>query len=91
MVKAFEGQDAVINIAGPGIKDRQFAVIDAAVKAGVKRFIPPDFGSDTQNKKINALIPQRVDWKVNAVDYLKSKEKDGLTWSSFITGYFIDL
>ena len=91
LVKAFEGQDAVINIAGPRIQDGQFAIIDAVVKAGVKRYIPPDFGGDTQNEKTNALIQQRVKWKVDTVKYLKSKEKDGLTWSSFITGYFIDL
>ncbi|KAF4845371.1 hypothetical protein CGCSCA4_v006620 [Colletotrichum siamense] len=38
------GQDAVLCLLGHAVLDRQVDVIHAAEKAGVKRFIPSDFG-----------------------------------------------
>jgi hypothetical protein len=57
----------------------QNKIIDAAVKAGVKRFVPSEFGSDTLNSKAKEILPQDFAGKKGAVDYLKTKEKDGLT------------
>ncbi|PSN74848.1 NAD(P)-binding protein [Corynespora cassiicola Philippines] len=46
---AFRGQDAVVSTVGmEGIMGQKL-MIDAAIKAGVKRFIPSDFGSSTTN------------------------------------------
>ena len=70
---------------------QQRAIIDAAIKMGVKRFVPSEFGSDTLNEKAMALLPQYFKSKKDTVDYLKTKEKEGLTWSAFVTGPFFEL
>ena len=44
MQAAFAGQDVVVSAIGPGGTLAQLAMIDAAVSAGVKRFIPSEFG-----------------------------------------------
>lgn len=36
----------------------QFHIIDAVVTAGVKRFIPDEFGHDTLNRVIQSRIPK---------------------------------
>ncbi|KAF7913053.1 uncharacterized protein EAF01_002074 [Botrytis porri] len=58
---------------------------DAAIKAGVKRFVPSEFGSDTRNEKGMEIIPQYFKHKLDTVEYLKGKEMEGLTWSAFVT------
>lgn len=44
---AFRGQDAIVSTVGMKAIPGQKLVIDAAIKAGVKRFIPSDFGALT--------------------------------------------
>jgi len=82
--------DAVVsNLSGPALGAHQFALIDAAKIAGVKRFLPSEFGSDTTNQKV-------LEWaeflreKKQVVDHLKTKEGDGFEWTSLITGLFLD-
>ncbi len=91
LLQAFKGQDAVISTIQTASVKLQETIIDAAIKAGVKRFVPSEFGSDTLNEKAVAIIPQYFAGKVNAVKYLEEKEKEGLTWTAFITGTFFDL
>ena len=91
LVEVFKGQDAVISSIARASMERQKAIIDAAVKAGVKRFVPSDFGSDLHNEKAAALLPQYFAEKLGTGKYLKEKEKDGLTWTSFATGPFFEM
>ena len=91
LVEAFQGQDAVISSIARASMERQKAIIDAAVKAGVKRFVPSDFGGDLHNVKAAALLPQYFEGKLETRKYLKEKEKDGLTWTSFATGPFFEM
>lgn len=63
-------------------------MIEAAAKAGVKRFIPSEFGSDTLNEKCLGL-PLFVD-KVKVQDTLKNATSNGMTYSLIITGPFLD-
>jgi uncharacterized protein YbjT (DUF2867 family) len=52
---AFNGQDAVVSTVGtPGVQG-QAILVDAAIAAGVKRFLPSDFGCDMANPKTGAL------------------------------------
>jgi len=44
----FLGIEAVVSLVGAPALTQQKAYIDAAVAAGVKRFIPSEFGCDTQ-------------------------------------------
>ena len=86
--QAFQGQDAVVSLVGGGALGDQNKLIDAAIAAGVKRFIPSEFGSDTPNPKTRAVVPV-FEAKVGTVNYLKSKE-DAISWTSVITGPFFD-
>lgn len=91
MLQAFKGQDAVVSTIATASTVQQKAIIDAAIKAGVKRFIPSEFGSDTRNEKAVAILPQIFKGKLETVEYLKCKEKEGLTWTAFVTGPFFEL
>ncbi|KAL7914264.1 hypothetical protein GGI35DRAFT_467408 [Trichoderma velutinum] len=55
IAKALEGQDAVVSTMSPAVLGKQNLLIDAAVKAGVKRFLPSEFGSNPDSDKVNAL------------------------------------
>lgn len=90
LLGAFQGQDTIIStIATVGVA-LQKKFIDAAIKAGVKCFVPSEFGGDTLNKSSVTMIPQYFKAKLETVEYLKAKEKEGLTWTAFITGPFFD-
>ncbi|KAH7090245.1 isoflavone reductase family protein [Paraphoma chrysanthemicola] len=86
--KAFEGQDAVVSLVAGHVLGDQNKLIDAAIAAGVKRFIPSEFGSNTPDARTRAIVPV-FEAKVGTVNYLKSKEKE-ISWSSVITGPFFD-
>ncbi|MCJ1420838.1 hypothetical protein MMC32_007197 [Xylographa parallela] len=90
LVAAFQGQDAVVSTLSHAAGGGHKAITDAAVKAGVKRFVASEFGSNTQNANLMALVPSMFKPKVAVVDYLREQESAGLTWSAFITGAFFD-
>lgn len=48
LTEALKGKDAVISMIPIVSLDQQAVVIDAAIAAGVKRFIPSEYGSDTR-------------------------------------------
>lgn len=52
---AFKGQDAVVSTVGAAGLTSQSVAIEAAVAAGVKRFLPSDFGCDMSKPKASAL------------------------------------
>lgn len=52
---AFKDQDAVISTVGTAGLQGQSILVQAAVAAGVKRFLPSDFGCDIANPKAGAL------------------------------------
>ncbi|KAL6710739.1 hypothetical protein ACN47E_007796 [Coniothyrium glycines] len=86
--EAFAGQDAVISLVGGAALGDQNKLIDAAIAAGVKRFIPSEFGSNTPDKRTRDIVPA-FEAKKGTVDYLKTKE-DVISWTSIITGPFFD-
>jgi NmrA-like family len=91
VLEAFKGQDVVISTIATSNTRQQESLIDIAIKAGVKRFIPSEFGSDTTNDKVAQLLPAFFSGKKSTVNYLVGKEKEGLTWSAFVTGPFFEL
>ncbi|KAE8143863.1 hypothetical protein BDV38DRAFT_289683 [Aspergillus pseudotamarii] len=91
VVEAFKGQDVVISTVGAGALQRQKTLIDAAVQTGVKRFIPSEFGHDTRNSNAANLLPQMYHQKMDIVEYLRVKQNEGLEWTAFVTGPFLDL
>jgi hypothetical protein len=63
--------------------------IDASIRAGVKRFIPSEFSSNTLSDTIIQLVPLFEQKRV-VLDYLKSKESEGLTWTGIATSLLFD-
>ncbi|KAI3327453.1 isoflavone reductase family protein [Ustulina deusta] len=88
LVGAFKSQDAVVS-AIPG---RPYTVhlrmIDAAIQAGVTRFIPSEYGNNTCTAAAE-LVSLYGD-KAKVIAYLKTKENTGLTWTAIHTGQFFD-
>lgn len=86
---ALEGQDAVVaTLASESIAAQQ-TLIDASVAAGVKRFIPSDFGSNLDNPKTRAL-PVYMQ-KVKIQEYLVEKSKvTGLSYTVVYNSAFLD-
>jgi uncharacterized protein YbjT (DUF2867 family) len=86
----------VIAIEGYHV-DAARRLIEAAFNAGVKRIIPPDFGScDSADEKTNEVLPL-MKGKKGVRDYLielSGKDREGgvgkLTWTTLITGHFFD-
>ncbi|KAE8442855.1 hypothetical protein EG329_002597 [Mollisiaceae sp. DMI_Dod_QoI] len=91
LLKAFKGQDAIISTIATASAEQQKSFIEVAIKVGVKRFVPSEFGGDVRNENAMALLPQFFKGKLDIVEYLKGKEREGLTWTSFVTGPFFDL
>ncbi|KAF2810515.1 isoflavone reductase [Mytilinidion resinicola] len=88
LASALKGQDAVISVLATAAGAVQPKIIDAAIAAGVKRFIPTEFGSDTASADVRAIVPA-FEGKKAVVDYLKNREKE-ISWTALVTGPFFD-
>jgi hypothetical protein len=69
----------------------QKPLIDAAVEAGVKRFVPSEFGSNTlEPNALRYLDHSKL--HAEAVEHLKSKEGqgNGFSWTAIACGPFFD-
>ncbi|KAI0377905.1 NAD(P)-binding protein [Hypomontagnella monticulosa] len=89
LVKALQGQDAVVSAVGFAGLPQQIPLVHAAAKAGVKRFIPSEYGGDTENAKNAELPPFRPKREVLAA--LKKEAPSGLTYTLIPTGPFLDM
>ncbi|EXJ92989.1 hypothetical protein A1O3_01545 [Capronia epimyces CBS 606.96] len=89
LVKALQGQDAVISAVGAAGFQSQKTLIDASIKAGVKRFIPSEFSSNTLSDTVRQLVPV-FEAKKQILDYLKDQEGSGLSWTGLATGLLLD-
>lgn len=88
LLEAFRGKDAVVNtITMPDLAD-QLRIIDAAIEAGVKRYLPAEFGIDTSKAATVEIVPF-LKVKPEVVKYLRSKEGE-ISWTALITGPFFD-
>jgi nucleoside-diphosphate-sugar epimerase len=86
---AFQGQDAVVSIVGDAGVLSQKLMVDAAVAAGVKRFLPSNFGSNMTNPNTRMLPVFAA--KVTVEDYLIQKSKTTeLTYTFVYVGGFTD-
>ncbi|KAF1999123.1 isoflavone reductase family protein-like protein CipA [Amniculicola lignicola CBS 123094] len=88
LTAALKGQDAVVSLYASAAIGDQTKLIDAAIAAGVKHFIPSEYGSNTTNPKLVEVVPVFAG-KVATVNYLKSKESV-INWSAIVTGPFFD-
>jgi hypothetical protein len=88
---ALAGKDAVLSILGLSAIDQQYALIEAAVKAGVKRFLPSEFGLDNASEQVLAVVPF-FRARTDLINTLKAKQAEGspIEWTALIAGLFLD-
>ncbi|KAB8261423.1 hypothetical protein BDV32DRAFT_137289 [Aspergillus pseudonomiae] len=91
LIDIFRGQDAVVCTIATSRISQQKIIIDAAAKARVKRFVPSEFGHDTRNEQAGEMIPFLFKAKKEIVQYLRTKEKEGLSWTAFVTGPLFEI
>ncbi|XDG05004.1 hypothetical protein ABKA04_004619 [Annulohypoxylon sp. FPYF3050] len=89
LVNALQGQEAVVAVLGSAALHFQIPLIEASVKAGVKRFILSEFGSNTFHPKTAALpgFASKIEIQ-NAAK--KAAAESGLTWTGVVNGPFLD-
>ena len=90
VTEAFKGQDAVISTVGTEGLLGQSVLIEAAVAANVKRFLPSDFGADLANPKTAAL--PIFGYKIATHKVLRQAAADNpdFTYSLVANGAFLD-
>ena len=90
ITNALKGQDVLVNTANSGAIAGQKPIIDAAITAGVKRYVPADYGSfttDPEAQKLAVMMPM-----ADIQYYLKNKAAEGeIEWTVFQTGAFLDM
>ncbi|KPI40346.1 uncharacterized protein AB675_7512 [Cyphellophora attinorum] len=89
LVRALRKQDVLISTIGYPAKLSEFTLIDAAIEAGVKRFIPSEYGLDNSNPAAQQLSTVFA-LKGRVQRYLQSKESTGLTWTAIPTGMWLE-
>ncbi|KAL7954747.1 hypothetical protein V8C34DRAFT_293348 [Trichoderma compactum] len=90
LAAALAGQDAVVSTVGTdGLAEEQKKLVDAAVAAGVKRFVPSEYGCDMANElvvKLPVFAP-----KIGVARYLEETAKTTpLTYTFAYSGPFFD-
>nr|OQO15773.1 hypothetical protein B0A51_16741 [Rachicladosporium sp. CCFEE 5018] len=89
LVSIIRGHASVISLISAGALELQKNIIDAAIEAGATLFIPSEFGHDTTNEDVSRLLPV-FGAKAGIIEYLRGKERDGLSWTGIITALFFD-
>lgn len=92
VTEVLRGQDGVVvTIKGSQIEIQQ-QIAQACVEAGVKRFIPADFGScDSSSQRTKDLVPL-YKRKTELREHLMklAEQNSGFTWTSIVPGHFFD-
>ncbi|KAH0423027.1 oxidoreductase [Colletotrichum camelliae] len=79
LAEAVHGQDAVVSTLSVFGSDVQKALVDASVAAGVKRFLPSEFGSSTENPKVQTIPIFGA--KLQLQEYLRAKAHSNPTFT----------
>ncbi|KAK9695956.1 hypothetical protein K7432_012719 [Basidiobolus ranarum] len=95
LVEALRGIDAIVStISGTALLDGQIILINAAVEAGVKRFLPSEFGVDLRgldNPEVDFKIMHEVEHNPKSIVRKELiKHQDTMTWTFLNTGFFTD-
>ncbi|PSN58963.1 NAD(P)-binding protein [Corynespora cassiicola Philippines] len=89
LTEFLKGQDVVLCVLDPAALAAEAVVIDAATSAGVKWFIPSEFGHNTADERVLSSLPL-LKGKTDIVTKLESKKASGLNWVGIVTGLFFD-
>lgn len=93
LVAAFTGQDAVVSTITTTSSAQGSRFVDAALKAGVRRFIPAEFGSDAEDEATANMVPAIWGEKRRQMEYLREacKKSGGrMSWTAIANGGLFD-
>ncbi|KAI1822391.1 NAD(P)-binding protein [Xylaria intraflava] len=90
LAAALQGQDAVVSALGFGGFSKQLPLVEAAAKARVKRFIPSEFGANSENPKTSKL-PIFADKAAVREALIKEAAKGSLSYTFINTGPFFEM
>ncbi|KEF57826.1 uncharacterized protein A1O9_05746 [Exophiala aquamarina CBS 119918] len=90
LIPALQGVEAVVSTVGSEALGAQTPLIDAAVAAGVKRFLPSEFGSNLDNANTAALPVFGA--KVATAKYLEevAAKNPSFSYTRVYNGAFLD-
>jgi nucleoside-diphosphate-sugar epimerase len=91
LVVALEGQDALVEAFNPASAIHQGPILEAALAAGVRHIITPDFSSDTFNPNVHETL--LLENKLKAKKVLKvvvAAHPNTLSWTAIIVGPWYD-
>ncbi|KAM3515304.1 hypothetical protein MY11210_001045 [Beauveria gryllotalpidicola] len=89
LTSALRGQDVVISALPAEVAALQITLIDAAVAAGVQRFLPSEFGCNLDNA-LSRQIPVFGE-KIKVQEHLKERAAAGrISYTIVYTGPFLD-
>lgn len=90
LTDALRGQDAVVAALGfAALGGAQLRLLEAAVKAGVRRFLPSEFGSDGSNEKARELAVF-ADKRTVREALAREAAKGTITYTAIYNGPFFD-
>lgn len=85
LTEALKGQDAIVSLLSePALQDH---LLEAAKAAGLKWFVPSEFGHDTTDPLVLSLPLPLFGVKK---DFTKKLDESGLGWTGIIPGMFFD-
>ncbi|RKU40261.1 hypothetical protein DL546_001313 [Coniochaeta pulveracea] len=90
---ALKGEDAAIAAWPLRNVDEHLRYAEAAAAAGVKRFIPADYGSVDARSEYARKLVQLFEKKVKVretLENLSAKSNGSFTWTSIVCGHFFD-
>lgn len=89
LTAALQGIDGLVSTVAQEAIESQTVLIDAAIAAGVKRFIPSEYGSCTTSPKLETSPIYGPMFKIR--QYLQEKARAGkLTWTVLACGAFLE-
>ncbi|KAJ3535427.1 hypothetical protein NM208_g7138 [Fusarium decemcellulare] len=91
LVAAFEGQDALIEAFNPAAAAHQSLIVQAALEAGVKHIMTPDFSSDTFHPRAGEVLvfePKIVAQR--ELERIVAASGDSLSWTAIVIGPWYD-
>ena len=90
--KVLQHQDAVVSCLGdvPAAVQAQDSLLEASLAAGVKRFVPSEFGSDTTNPHVRSYPFFRAKIEHQRRLQQAARNYPDFSYSLLITGPFLD-
>ncbi|OQE26414.1 hypothetical protein PENSTE_c005G03273 [Penicillium steckii] len=90
LTEALAGQHAVVSVLTTSAMETQIPLIEASVKAGVRRFLPSEFCANIGNPKAGSLPVYHSKVQLHDVVRQKAAENPNFTYSLIRNGPFLD-